>query len=515
MRRNTSLSKLARLEKGELADTNAAPGSGAAPVKMKVPLSMEEMIECLTEVLSALYVYICLAVKYWVPRHPAWDTDAASTSRTAGDRAVDYDYAGGRDARWEAVDLSPPNAIFNLNRLFKEDASPLKANLGVGAFRDDNGAPVVLECVQRAEQQYQCSLRAGGCNKEYLPIAGHKPMQVLAARLALGDASPALQQGRVASVQSLSGTGALRLAAEFLRRFGGGAPVYIPAETWANHKAILAESRVEDVRQYRYYDAATCGLDFDGLMQDLRAAPMGSVFLLQAVAHNPTGVDPSREQWQQVIDVMQNRRLFPLFDNAYQGFATGDLETDAFVIRQFVARGLECMVAQSFSKNLGLYNERAGCLHAVCKTKDSAARVESQLELIIRAMYSNPPAHPAKLVEIVLGSPDLRQLWQTEMTSMADAIATRRQMLHAELVKNKTPSNAQNGRWDHVVDQIGMFSYTGLTEEQCWNMEREHHIYMLKNGRISMAGVCASNVKHVARAIHHSMTGAMPTNTNN
>eukprot|EP00937_MAST-01D_sp_MAST-1D-sp2_P006887 g6887.t1 len=523
MRRAVSLSKIASLEKGDVqcaSGGSASPRSGQAlsrAIAGKTPLTAEAIFELLVDILSACYVYVCLAVRFWVPRHPAWDEDE-STAPAAKDVNVgidvDVDYTGGRSSRWEAVVLSPPNAIFNLNRLFKEDASPLKTNLGVGAFRDDQGRPVVLECVQRAEAAYQRGLRAGESDKEYLPIAGHRPMQGLAARLALGEAADApggcLAEGRVASVQSLSGTGALRLAADFLRRFAGGAPVLIPAETWANHRAILGAAGYTgagDVRPYRYYCAATCALDFDGMMQDLEAAPVGAVVLLQAVAHNPTGVDPSRAQWERVMDVVQRRRLFPLFDNAYQGFATGDLEADAFVMRAFVARGLECMIAQSFSKNLGLYNERAGCLHVVCRTPESAARAGSQLELIVRAMYSNPPHHPAKLVELVLGTPELRALWQVETRGMADAIASRRRLLHDALVSNGTPSNAANGRWDHIVDQIGMFSYTGLTEAQCWNMEREHHVYMLKNGRVSMAGVCEANVAHVARAIHHSITG--------
>eukprot|EP00936_MAST-01D_sp_MAST-1D-sp1_P000020 g20.t1 len=442
-----------------------------------------------------------------------WREVVGEHKATKSDRVLgrpSHNGFAGEGPRWESIDLSPPNAIFNLNKLFKEDTSPVKVNLGVGAFRSEQGEPVVLDCVQRAEAQYQRELEGGVVDKEYLAIKGNAEMRVLAAGLVFGDQSSAAEESRIASVQSLSGTGALRLAAEFLRRFGGGAPVYLPSETWANHPAILIESGITDIRKYRYYDASTCALDYDNFIEDLRTAPLGSVFLLQAVAHNPTGVDPTKEQWQVVIDICEERQLFPLFDNAYQGFATGDLEADAYVIRQFVARGLECMVAQSFSKNLGLYNERAGCLHAVCKTKDSAARVESQLELIIRAMYSNPPAHPAKLVEIVLGSPNLRRLWHDETKAMADAITTRRKLLYDELVRNKTPSNTADGRWNHVIDQIGMFSYTGLTKDQCWNMEREHHIYMLKNGRISMAGVCASNVKHVARAIHQTITGELP-----
>ena len=409
--------------------------------------------------------------------------------------------------RWSGVDLAPPNAIFNLKKLYNEDASAVKANLGVGAFRTEEGEPYVLQVVQRAEALYQGKLASGEWNKEYLPIKGNVGMQALARKLAFGEACAADGAGRIASVQAISGTGALRLAGEFLARWGGADTVlYIPDQTWANHAAIFRESQIGDVRKYAYYDPATCSLNFAGLMADLRTEPTGAVFLLQAVAHNPTGVDPTEAQWREIIGVMRARSLFAVFDNAYQGFATGSLERDAFAIREFVSQGLECMVCQSFSKNLGLYNERAGCLHAVCASAEDARKVGSQLELIIRAMYSNPPDHSARLVELVLGTPELRRLWQEEIEYMSGAIATRRQALYAELQRLGTPSNTANGKWNHVVDQIGMFCFTGLTVEQCWILEREHHVYLLKNGRISMAGVCAANVKHVAAAIHDAVT---------
>ena len=222
-------------------------------------------------------------------------------------------------SRWDSVDLAPPNAIFNLKKLFNEDISENKANLGVGAFRTDDGEPYVLEVVQRAEAIYQQKLATGEWDKEYLPIKGNVAMQTLARKLVFGDACAADDEGRIASVQAISGTGALRLAGEFVSRWGGaGTIVYIPDQTWANHAAIFREAQVAEVRKYRYYDSSTCGLNFEGLLADLRSAPTGAVFLLQAVAHNPTGVDPTAAQWREVIGVMRERNLFALFDNAYQ-----------------------------------------------------------------------------------------------------------------------------------------------------------------------------------------------------
>lgn len=335
-------------------------------------------------------------------------------------------------------------------------------------------------------------------NKEYLPIVGDLDFVDKARKFALGVDSPVLAEKRVASVQSLSGTGACRLVGEFYAKFlGDGAPMYLPSPSWGNHAAIFRESGL-DVRSYRYWDADKLGLDLDGMLADLKEAPDGSAVLLHACAHNPTGVDPTRDQWQQICEVLKARPgVAVFFDSAYQGFASGDAEADAFAIRHFVQEGVPFALAQSFAKNFGLYGERVGVLSVVCEDADEASRVLSQMKLVVRPMYSNPPLHGARIVSAVLGNPELETQWRAECKVMAERIIAMRTALRDELA-----SAGSTKDWAHVTSQIGMFCYTGLSPEQVERMKSEFHIYMTKDGRISMAGITKANASYVAGAMH-------------
>jgi len=282
-----------------------------------------------------------------------------------------------------------------------------------------------------------------------------------------------------------------------------GARAFVSDPTWENHGALLAAAGWGAPETYRYWDARARALDLAGLLADLRAVPEGSVVLLHAVAHNPTGVDPTREQWGRIADVMAQRKLLPWFDVAYQGFSTGDPDADAWAVRDFVARGFEMVVAQSFAKNFGLYAERVGAIHVVAADAASAAAVLTHIESVIRPMYSNPPAHGARVVAAVLGDAALNALWRGELLSALQRVAAMRAALRAALAKRGTP-----GSWEHITAQTGMFSYTGLSREQSRRMVDDFHVYMLESGRINVAGLSAATVDVAADAIHAVVTGA-------
>ena len=391
--------------------------------------------------------------------------------------------------------MGPPDGILGLVEAFGKDDFPNKVNLSVGAYRDDQNKPWVLPSVRKAEER----VVANAMNKEYAPIHGINDFVNLARSFALGKDSKALADGRVASVQSLSGTGACRIIGDFYAKFlGTGAPFYLPTPSWGNHGNIFRASGL-DVRGYRYWDEATCGLDLDGMLADLSSAPPGSAVLLHACAHNPTGVDPTPDQWRQICEVLKSRKgeLHLFFDSAYQGFASGDAEADAFALRHFESEGLPFALAQSFAKNFGLYGERVGVLSMVCEDPDEAARVMSQLKILVRAMYSNPPIHGARVVAEVLSDPALEAQWRAECKTMADRIINMRKALKAGLEAAGSTKD-----WAHVTDQIGMFCYTGLTTAQVAALKDDYHIYITADGRISMAGITQANVEYVSSAMH-------------
>ena len=295
-------------------------------------------------------------------------------------------------------------------------------------------------------------------------------------------------------MQTLSGTGALRVVAEFLAKYRPAA-LYVSNPTWGNHNQVFKSAGV-DVRQYRYFDKKTKGLDISGMIADLDAAQPGSCVLLHTCAHNPTGVDPTDAQWQQIADVCKRRQLYPFFDTAYQGFTSGSLDKDAYGLRLFLSQGFEMVIAQSFAKIMGLYGERTGCLHFVCADKDAAARTLSQVKIIVRCNYSSPPKHGARIAAAILNQPALRQQWLDELVAVCKRMNDMRAALRGAIEKKGV-----KGDWSHITTQIGMFSFTGLTVKQSEAMVKQHSIYMTKNGRISVCGITTKNVDYIAESI--------------
>ncbi|KAJ1259490.1 hypothetical protein BS78_10G159600 [Paspalum vaginatum] len=363
------------------------------------------------------------------------------------------------------VEPAAKDPILGVTEAFLADPSPDKVNVGVGAYREDNGRPVVLDCVREAERRI-----AGSMNMEYLPMGGSMEMIEQSLKLAYGEDSDFIKDKRIAAVQALSGTGACRLFADFQKRFLPDTKIYIPTPTWANHHNIW---------------------------RDARNAPDGSFFLLHACAHNPTGVDPSEEQWREISHEFKVKKHFLFFDMAYQGFASGDPERDAKAIRIFLDDGHQIGCAQSYAKNMGLYGQRAGCLSILCDNEMQAVAVKSQLQQLARPMYSNPPLHGALIVSTILSDPELKSIWLQEVKCMADRIIGIRKALKENLERLASPLS-----WEHITNQIGMLCYSGMTPEQVDRLANEFHIYMTCNGRISMAGVTTRNVAYLANAIH-------------
>ncbi|KAK9742193.1 hypothetical protein RND81_03G154400 [Saponaria officinalis] len=395
-------------------------------------------------------------------------------------------------SRFEGVSMAPPDPILGVSEAYKADTDEKKLNLGVGAYRTEELSPYVLEVVKKAENL----MLERGENKEYLPIEGLAAFNKVTAELLFGAGNPVISEQRVATVQSLSGTGSLRLAAGLIERYFPGAKVLISSPTWGNHKNIFNDARVP-WSEYRYYDPKTVGLDFEGMISDIKEAPEGSFILLHGCAHNPTGIDPTPAQWEKIADVIQEKNHVPFFDVAYQGFASGSLDEDASSVRLFAARGMELLVAQSYSKNLGLYAERIGAINVVCSSSDAATRVKSQLKRLARAMYSNPPIHGARIVANVVGDAEMFGEWKEEMEMMAGRIKSVRQKLYDSLV-----SKDKSGKdWSYILQQIGMFSFTGLNKAQSDNMTDKWHVYMTKDGRISLAGLSSAKCEYLADAI--------------
>lgn len=395
-------------------------------------------------------------------------------------------------SRFEGISMAPPDPILGVSEAYKADTDEKKLNLGVGAYRTEELHPYVLNVVKKAENL----MLERGENKEYLPIEGLAAFNKATAELLFGADNPVIKEQRVATVQGLSGTGSLRLAAALIERYFPGAKVLISSPTWGNHKNIFNDARVP-WSEYRYYDPKTVGLDFEGMIADIKAAPEGSFILLHGCAHNPTGIDPTPEQWEKIADVIKEKNHIPFFDVAYQGFASGSLDEDASSVRLFAARGMELLIAQSYSKNLGLYAERIGAINVVCSSADAAARVKSQLKRIARPMYSNPPVHGARIVANVVGSPELFNEWKEEMEMMAGRIKTVRQKLYDSL----TSKDKSGKDWSFILKQIGMFSFTGLNKAQSDNMTNKWHVYMTKDGRISLAGLSSAKCEYLADAI--------------
>mmetsp|Transcript_2707 Transcript_2707/g.3641 ORF Transcript_2707/g.3641 Transcript_2707/m.3641 type:complete len:430 (+) Transcript_2707:119-1408(+) len=392
---------------------------------------------------------------------------------------------------WADYAMAPPDPIIGLNEAYQKDDYPRKVIVGVGAYRDDGGKPYVLPCVREAEKR----MLDAQLDMEYSGIAGDPKFVDLALKFAYGSDSDGIADGRIAGVQALSGTGGLRVMGEMLRKHGHQM-IYVPNPTWGNHIPIFQNSGLE-VRKYSYYHHETSSLDFDGLIKDFNEIPEGSAVLLHACAHNPTGMDPTLEQWKQMSELMKKRNLLPFFDCAYQGFASGDAATDAAAIRMFVDDGHMLGMVQSFSKNFGLYGHRVGALSVVGATPEETSRVVSQMKMVIRPMYSNPPRHGARIVSTILSDPKLTSDFNEQCKGMADRIDSMRTALRTSLERAGSTHN-----WGHITNQIGMFAFSGLSKDQVIELRDRHHIYCTGDGRISMAGVTTGNVDYIADAIH-------------
>ncbi|KAH7923519.1 PLP-dependent transferase [Leucogyrophana mollusca] len=405
---------------------------------------------------------------------------------------------------WQDVPLAPPDSIFKLTAAYKADTYPQKVNLGVGAYRDDDSKPWVLPVIKKATK---ILLNDPDLDHEYLPITGLPEFTAAAAKLILGSDSPAIVESRAVSVQTISGTGANHLGALFLSKFyhwDGPKQIYLSDPTWANHHAIFKNVGIEPLT-YPYYDPKTIALDFSGFVGTLESAAPRSVFLLHACAHNPTGVDPTPDQWKQIADVVIAKNHYVFFDCAYQGFASGDLNKDAWAVRYFVEKNVPLLVCQSFAKNAGLYGERVGALHVVPPTKDAADRVKSQLSVLQRSEISNPPSHGARLVALILTGSDLFEEWNRDIKTMAGRIIAMRKELYRLLTEEfHTP-----GTWEHIINQIGMFSYTGINPDQAKALIDKAHIYLLSSGRISMAGLNSKNVRYFAENLDKAVRGEL------
>ena len=389
---------------------------------------------------------------------------------------------------FSAVEMAPRDPILGLTEQFNADANPQKVNLGVGVYFDDNGKLPLLQCVQEAEKLMMAAPKPRG----YLPINGLPAYTDAVKKLVFGDASAALAEGRIATIQALGGTGALKVGADFLRRIAPDAKVLVSDPSWENHRALFGAAGFE-VGTYRYYDAAARGIDFAGMLADLQAAPAGTIIVLHACCHNPTGYDLSAAQWEQVIAAVKEKNLTAFLDMAYQGFSLG-LEEDGAVVRKFADAGLAFFVSTSFSKSFSLYGERVGALSVVCESKDEAERVMSQLKVVIRTNYSNPPTHGATVVATALASPELRAMWEKELGEMRTRIKAMRQQLADGL-------KAAGADMSFVVQQVGMFSYSGLTKEQMVRLRSEFGVYGTDKGRICVAALNSRNIAYVCQAI--------------
>lgn len=400
-------------------------------------------------------------------------------------------------SRFAQIKPAPPIAIFALSKAYQQDTNQKKVDLGIGAYRDNTARPWVLPVVRKAQIAVA---NDETLNFEYLSQLGLPEFTTAATNLLLGSDSIILKENRVVSCQTLSGTGALSLSAALLIKIMNYKVVYYSKPTWGNHLNIFKYAGCDDIRPYRYWDPINRRIDFDGMTEDLRAAPENSIIIFHACAHNPTGIDPTDEQWKILADICEEKKLFPLFDCAYQGFASGSVDNDIKSFRYFVSRGFETLCCQSFAKNFGLYNQRVGNLAIVVKDSTSVEPIKSQLALLVRIYYSNPPAAGARIVAKVLNDSTLLGEWKQAIQDMSSRIITMRKALRQHLEDLKTP-----GTWQHITDQIGMFSYTGLNVNQVKYLISEYHIYMPDDGRISLAGLNTDNVKYVAEAINKAV----------
>jgi aromatic-amino-acid transaminase len=388
------------------------------------------------------------------------------------------------------VEMAPRDPILGVTEAFNADENPAKVNLGVGVYYDENGKVPLLECVKRAEHR----LVESAMPRSYLPIDGMPAYDQAVRVLVFGSEHPAVAEKRVVTVQTLGGTGGLKVGADFLRRFAPSADVWISEPSWENHRALF-ENAGFTVRTYAYYDPKTKGLDFQAMLRALETVPAGDVVVLHACCHNPTGADLTAAEWAAVRELVVARGLVPFLDMAYQGFADG-IDADATAVRAFAAATTPVFVSSSFSKSFSLYGERVGAFSLVAATADEAARALSQLKRLVRTNYSNPPSHGAQVVAAVLNDGELRALWDRELADMRDRIRRMREQLVAKL-----HAAVPGVDFSFITRQRGMFSYSGLTKEQVTALRERHSIYAIDSGRICVAALNGRNLDAVAQAI--------------
>ena len=384
-----------------------------------------------------------------------------------------------------AVPMAPADPILGVTEAFVADQSPKKVNLGVGVYTDDNGKIPLLESVRHAESERLKSVPHRG----YLPIDGLAAYDRAVQQLVFGNESK-----NIVTVQALGGTGGLRIGADFLKQVNPGAQVWISEPSWENHRQLF-EAAGFTVKSYAYYDPRTHGLDFAGMERSLNAVAPGSIVVLHACCHNPTGVDLQKTQWETVLGIVRSRGLIPFLDLAYQGFAEG-IEADAYAARLFAGAMSPVFLSSSFSKSFSVYGERVGALSVVTSSAEEAMRVLSNLKRVVRANYSNPPTHGSQIVATILGNPQLRSLWERELGEMRDRIKAMRKALVAGIHKR-----VPNSDFGFVLEQRGMFSYSGLSKDQVRRLREENSIYTIDTGRICIAALTTGNVDYVADAI--------------
>jgi len=391
---------------------------------------------------------------------------------------------------FSAVEMAPRDPILGLNEQFAADTNPNKVNLGVGVYYDDAGKLPLLKCVQAAEAQIMGTPKARG----YLPIDGIAAYDGAVKGLVFGSDSDVVTSDRVATIQAIGGTGGLKVGADFLRRMGTSKQVLISDPSWENHRALFTAAGF-DVDTYPYYDAAKRGINFDGMLARLNSAEAGTIVVLHACCHNPTGYDIDPAQWDQVVATVKARNLTAFLDMAYQGFGFG-IQEDGAVIQKFVDAGLSFLVSTSFSKSFSLYGERVGALSVLCESKDEAAKVLSQLKIAIRTNYSNPPIHGGSVVATVLGTPELRAQWEQELAEMRDRIKVMRQTLVDGLKAAGVKADMS-----FITKQIGMFSYSGLTKDQMVRLRNEFGVYGTDTGRMCVAAMNSQNINYICKAV--------------
>ncbi len=395
---------------------------------------------------------------------------------------------------WKNIQPAPPDSILGLTEQFKKDQNPAKVNLGVGVYKDNNGNTPILEVVKKAEQ----TLLTSQTTKSYLPISGDPAYGKAVQKLVLGGNSDVCRSARAVTVHAPGGTGALKVGADLLKKFKPRARVWVSSPTWANHNGIFGDAGFE-IDSYSYYNPENKGLDFDRMISDLGTVPAGDIVILHTCCHNPSGVDLDQAQWDEVVRVADRQGWIPFLDFAYQGFGDG-VEEDRYAVECFGASGMDFLVASSFSKNFGLYNERTGALTVICPSAEEAAVAMSHLKIVIRTNYSNPPAHGGMTATIILDDPELYEQWLAELAAMRDRIKDMRSGLVKGLADSGVP-----GDFSFIERQRGMFSFSGLSDEVVQWLRAERGVYMVGGGRINLAGLTTDNIGYVCKSIAEAM----------